>query len=165
MPVIDMELTGRNIERLRKENNMTVRDLQECFGFETPQAIYKWQRGVALPTIDNLLYLAMLFGVRIEDILIVKKFFNFMSCLALQTGIYFATPNKFNKTHPVIINATDTIPTILSFSPNNTAEIIVDATIPTALHVAYATPRLMEFSAFENRRKHTKYATKQPRVR
>lgn len=73
MPVIDMELTGRNIERLRKENNMTVRDLQECFGFETPQAIYKWQRGVALPTIDNLLYLAMLFGVRIEDILIVKK--------------------------------------------------------------------------------------------
>lgn len=73
MPIIDMELTGRNIERLRKKNNMTVRDLQERFGFETPQAIYKWQRGAALPAVDNLLYLAILFDVRVEDILILKK--------------------------------------------------------------------------------------------
>jgi len=24
------------------------------FGFETPQAVYKWQKGIALPTVDNL---------------------------------------------------------------------------------------------------------------
>lgn len=58
---------------------------------------------------------------------------------------YFATPNKFNKTHPVIIKTTATIPIALSFSPNNKAEIIADATIPTALQVAYAAPKLMEF--------------------
>ena len=72
MPIIDMERTGRNIEMLRKKNNMTVRDLQERFGFETPQAIYKWQRGSALPTVDNLLYLAILFNVAIEEILVLE---------------------------------------------------------------------------------------------
>ena len=49
---------------------MTVRDLQEVFGFATPQAVYKWQRGTALPTVDNLVVLAAVFGVRIDDILI-----------------------------------------------------------------------------------------------
>lgn len=72
MPIINMELTGKNIEKLRKENNMTVRDLQEQFGFETPQAIYKWQRGSAMPTLDNILYLAILFKVKIEDILVLE---------------------------------------------------------------------------------------------
>jgi len=73
MPIIDMERTGRNIETLRKKNNMTVRDLQVLFGFETPQAIYKWQRGSALPTIDNLLYLAIIFNVSMEEILILEE--------------------------------------------------------------------------------------------
>ena len=54
-PVIDPVATGRNIVRLRTERGMTVRDLQEYFGFEEPQAIYKWQRGKSLPTVDNLL--------------------------------------------------------------------------------------------------------------
>ena len=42
-PVIDMVETGKNIRRLREERGMTVRDLQAYFGFEEPQAIYKWQ--------------------------------------------------------------------------------------------------------------------------
>ena len=48
IPVIDMTLTGRNIDRLRREAGMTVRQLQAVFGFSTPQAIYKWQRGDAI---------------------------------------------------------------------------------------------------------------------
>lgn len=78
--------------------------------------------------------------------------------------IYLATPNKFNKTHPVIIKITETIPTVLRFSPNNNAEIMADTTIPTALYVAYAAPKLILFSAFENRKKHRKYVAKQPMV-
>lgn len=42
IPSIDMEATGRNITRLRQQAGLTVRDLQEIFGFTTPQAIYKW---------------------------------------------------------------------------------------------------------------------------
>ena len=73
IPVIDMTATGINITRLRVNAGMTVRDLQDVFGFATPQAIYKWQRGAALPTVDNLVVLAAIFGVRIDDILIFKR--------------------------------------------------------------------------------------------
>ena len=72
IPVIDMTATGINITRLRLNAGLTVKDLQDIFGFSTPQAIYKWQRGTALPTVDNLVVLATVFGVRIDDILIFQ---------------------------------------------------------------------------------------------
>lgn len=72
IPVIDMTATGINITRLRINAGLTVKDLQDIFGFSTPQAIYKWQRGTALPTVDNLVVLATVFGVRIDDILIFQ---------------------------------------------------------------------------------------------
>ena len=72
IPVINMTATGNNITRLRINAGLTVKDLQDIFGFSTPQAIYKWQRGTALPTVDNLVVLAAVFGVRIEDILIFQ---------------------------------------------------------------------------------------------
>ncbi len=70
LPVIDMVRTGQNIGRLRKQAGLSVRDLQDIFGFATPQAIYKWQQGVALPTIDNLVVLAAVLQVRLDDILV-----------------------------------------------------------------------------------------------
>ena len=70
IPAIDMAKTGQNIVLLRKKAGLTVRDLQDAFGFGTPQAIYKWQQGLALPTIDNLVVLAALLGVKIDDILV-----------------------------------------------------------------------------------------------
>ena len=73
LPVIDMVRTGQNIARLRKQAGLSVRDLQDIFGFATPQAIYKWQQGVALPTIDNLVVLAAVLQVRLDDILVTDK--------------------------------------------------------------------------------------------
>ena len=69
-PVIDMTATGCNITRMRKNAGLTVKDLQTIFGFSTPQAIYKWQRGTAMPTVDNLVVLAAVFGVTIDDIIV-----------------------------------------------------------------------------------------------
>nr|WP_300915203.1 helix-turn-helix transcriptional regulator [uncultured Acetatifactor sp.] len=70
LPTIDMISTGQNITRLRRQAGLSVRDLQDIFGFATPQAIYKWQQGVALPTIDNLVVLAAVLQVRMDDILV-----------------------------------------------------------------------------------------------
>lgn len=70
LPVIDMVRTGQNIGRLRKQAGLSVKDLQDIFGFATPQAIYKWQQGAALPTIDNLVVLAAVLQVRMDDILV-----------------------------------------------------------------------------------------------
>ena len=71
IPMSDMVRTGQNIERLRKIAGVSVKDLQEVFGFNSPQAIYKWQHGTALPTIDNMVVLARVLRVRIDDILVL----------------------------------------------------------------------------------------------
>ena len=52
MPTIDMAATGMNITRLRINAGLSVKDLADIFGFATPQAVYKWQHGVAMPTLD-----------------------------------------------------------------------------------------------------------------
>ena len=72
LPLIDMTATGINITRMRIAAGLSVKDVQDVFGFSTPQAVYKWQRGTALPTVDNLVVLAALFGVKIDDILIFQ---------------------------------------------------------------------------------------------
>ena len=72
-PVIDPVATGENILRLRKARGLSVRDLQNWFGFEEPQAIYKWQKGKSLPTVDNLYALGALLNVPMEEILVPCK--------------------------------------------------------------------------------------------
>ena len=71
-PVINLADTGRSIERCRKAAGLSVRDVQAYFGFEYPQAIYKWQHGECLPSVDNLLALAKLLRVRMEDLLVYE---------------------------------------------------------------------------------------------
>ena len=40
IPIIDMVKTGQNIMNLRVAAGLSVKDLQDIFGFATPQAIY-----------------------------------------------------------------------------------------------------------------------------
>ena len=68
-----MSETGSNISRLRKAKGISVKNIQEAMGFNTPQAIFKWQRGDALPTIDNLVILSELLGTTIDEIVIKEK--------------------------------------------------------------------------------------------
>ncbi len=72
MPVIDMRGTGLKITQLRKASGKSVKDLQDIFGFGTPQAIYKWQQGAAIPTIDNLIVLSVIFGVSLDEIIVLE---------------------------------------------------------------------------------------------
>ncbi len=71
-PVINLAETGRCIEMQRRRARLSVRDVQIYFGFEYPQAIYKWQRGECLPTVDNLLALSKLLQVPMEDLLVYE---------------------------------------------------------------------------------------------
>lgn len=72
-PSIDLKATGRNIARLRKERGLSVKQLQAYFGFEDPQAIYRWQWGKNLPSVDNLYALSALFEVPMNEILVSSK--------------------------------------------------------------------------------------------
>ncbi len=76
MPAVDMVATGMNINKLRDDAGLTVKDLQRIFGFATPQAIYKWQHGVTMPTIDNLVVLARVLGVTIDEIIVTRDAVN-----------------------------------------------------------------------------------------
>ena len=71
-PVIDLVRTGCRIEQMRRKAGLSVRELQSYFGFEYPQAIYKWQHGECLPSVDNLLALARLLRVPMEDLLVYE---------------------------------------------------------------------------------------------
>lgn len=72
MPTVNLPMTGANIRAIRKQRGLSVKDLQDIFGFATPQAIYKWQQGVTLPTVDNLVVLASIFDVPMEKILVIE---------------------------------------------------------------------------------------------
>ena len=72
IPTIDLALTGANIVNLRKAAGLTVHDLQVIFGFHSPQAIYKWQNGTALPSVDHLIVLAAVLQVRMDEILVIS---------------------------------------------------------------------------------------------
>ena len=70
MPTVNLAMTGANIRAIRKQRGLSVKDLQDIFGFATPQAIYKWQHGESLPTVDNLVALSVIFSVPIDAILV-----------------------------------------------------------------------------------------------
>lgn len=72
MPVIDMNATGKNIKKIMTDKGFTIKDIQNIFGFATPQAVYKWIWGKSLPTIDNMVVIADIFGVTIDEILIIQ---------------------------------------------------------------------------------------------
>ncbi|MCR5137449.1 MAG: helix-turn-helix transcriptional regulator [Oscillospiraceae bacterium] len=71
-PVIDLEATARQIDTLRLERNLTVRDLQNVFGFSSPQAVYGWIRAKSVPSIDNLVVLANVLDTTIDDLIITQ---------------------------------------------------------------------------------------------
>lgn len=73
MVSIDFDKTGARIDELRKENGFTVKQIQNIFGFGTPQTIYKWIHGASLPKIDNLVVLADIFHVTIDNIIVLKE--------------------------------------------------------------------------------------------
>lgn len=72
VPTINLIATGENINRMRLEAGIAVKDVQEVCGFSTPNAVYKWIRGQSLPTIDNMLILASMLNVTLNDILVVE---------------------------------------------------------------------------------------------
>ena len=73
-PVIDMAATGRKIKALREHNGYSVQDVQLYFGFDQPQAIYRWQRGETQPTVDNLYALSTLLGEPMKNNLVLTSY-------------------------------------------------------------------------------------------
>lgn len=70
-PIVDLKETGKRINELRKANGLSVRQLSELVGVSI-HAVYHWQYGKKLPTIDNLVILASIFGVTMDEIVVTR---------------------------------------------------------------------------------------------
>ncbi len=78
-PTLNLKETGNRIHTLRVNSGYTVEEIADYMGFAGPQAVYKWEWGKSLPTVDNLFALSKLFGVTIENILVGNDEF-FLFC-------------------------------------------------------------------------------------
>lgn len=72
IPIIDTIKTGQNIKRLRTQANMSVKTLQRKMGFFHPTIIYQWENGTKLPCLDNLVILAKVLGVTMDEIIVCR---------------------------------------------------------------------------------------------
>ena len=72
MPTINMEQTGVNIKSFRTQMGISIRSIVEQTGV-TERAVCKWQSGKTVPSIDNLVVLAKIFNVTIDQIVAVDQ--------------------------------------------------------------------------------------------
>ena len=71
-PVLDLEATGTKIKTLMKQRGITPRQLQILLDFPYVQTIYNWFAAKNMPTIDNLIVLAQILGVTMDDIVVTR---------------------------------------------------------------------------------------------
>ena len=72
IPYINMEKTGDNLRRLFKENGYSVKQIQDYLCLGSNQAIYSWLVGRNLPALDNLVALACLLQVSLDDLIVIE---------------------------------------------------------------------------------------------
>jgi len=85
--------TGKKLRKLMNECGVTVRELQEQMDLESPQAVYKWLNGRALPALENLLIIGKLLHIPMEELLVFEQEGNPES------------EEEWNKKHPPIFMA------------------------------------------------------------
>ena len=69
-PYFDIVASGQRMRDIRKARKISVRQVMEYMGFESTQAVYKWEAGRCYPQADNLLALAKLYNVSPMELLV-----------------------------------------------------------------------------------------------
>ena len=67
---IDIIETGKYLKNLAQRHGYSVKDIQQYLGLSCPQPVYRWYKGVILPSVDNLLKLSELYQVHMEALLV-----------------------------------------------------------------------------------------------
>ena len=72
-PNIDLQRTGQKMKRMLETAGYTPRMLQEYLHLSCVQPIYRWYKGLILPSVDHLFMLSELLSVHMEDFLVKKN--------------------------------------------------------------------------------------------
>jgi len=73
MPDVDVEKTCMNIKRLCTVKGVSPVDIQNALALESVQAVYKWSAGKSVPSLANLIKIAYLLEMDLDDIVETKK--------------------------------------------------------------------------------------------
>lgn len=68
--VINVSLTSSNLKKYRIQAGYSVREIQKVLSFSSPEAIYAYEKGKYLPTIDNLIVLADVYNVKLDELIV-----------------------------------------------------------------------------------------------
>ncbi len=71
-PVLDLAATGAKIKTVMKDKGITARELQIIMDFPYVQTIYNWFAGKNMPTIDNLVVLAKILAVPMDELVVTS---------------------------------------------------------------------------------------------
>lgn len=80
-PHFDIVASGKRMKEIRKQRNISVKQVMEYMGFESTQAVYKWEAGKCYPQADNLVALAMLYNVSPLELLVEENLGFSSNCL------------------------------------------------------------------------------------
>lgn len=80
-PHFDIVASGARMKEIRKSKKISVKQVMEYMGFESTQAIYKWEAGKCYPQADNLVALAILYNVSPIELLVEEDLVSSSSCL------------------------------------------------------------------------------------
>ena len=69
-PHFDIVASGARMRAIRQERKISVKQVMEYMGFESTQAVYKWEAGKCFPQADNLIALAILYRVSPMELLV-----------------------------------------------------------------------------------------------
>ena len=72
-PNIDLQQTGRKLKHILESAGYTPRMIQEYLHLSCVQPIYRWYKGLILPSVDHLLMLSELLNVHMEELLVKKN--------------------------------------------------------------------------------------------
>ena len=84
-PRFDIVASGERMKEIRKQRNISVKQVMEYMGFESTQAVYKWEAGKCYPQADNLVALAILYNVSPMELLVEEDVMS-SSCYLWEDG-------------------------------------------------------------------------------
>lgn len=70
---IDMDMTGKLIKTRLDTAGISAKDVAAACCLANPNAVWRWQKGQNLPTLDNLVVIAGLCGCGLDDLVAVRN--------------------------------------------------------------------------------------------
>ena len=70
--ILDKVSTGLRICSLRAKAALTHEELADLLQLKSPRVIYDWESGIKVPNAENLYNLALIFNIKMEDLLVMR---------------------------------------------------------------------------------------------